>query len=1199
MLIKAALTIDLTEDIKNVIDLEDFSETEVLSEIENYIITDGLAKEYADFVSTFTSNILETGVWISGFYGSGKSYFGKLLGYMLNNRSIAGTPARERILQRFTGVADEPLVRNAIAKLDSRKCRVVFLDIAKQDTSKGFAYALFRNFLRSLNLTENEHGFLLYQMMMDAKNPDVTDFIFQNLSKDWDELRRNVIAYAGAIKTIFLASGKNESDYTSILETLRRDIDQFSSSRLREEVNNYIKLRKDESIVFLFDEASEAISQGKFTLLDLEGLSESLSSLGGRVWTIAIAQEKLDDVINNSNVNVAQLTKVTDRFKTKIHLEATEVDIIIRSRLLKKTDSAVEALKEHYAKNSGRIADHSSLTGIGLNRTENEDSYVTYYPFYKNQFDLLQNFLFGTKGYASTKVAARGMIITTYEILKNELQPEPLFNVATGWQISRQALQQPRLTLVSRFDSAEKVLREEGSSIPGRKLLETINFLAESETVQTSTSNIVKTYIGDSDLFTTTQPEVEKALNTLVEAKILLVANGTYRITSDIEQRMLDEMKEFAVQTFVKKKALINALKSSAPVKTLSKIAENNLSYDFYITTDNDDELTAPALKQLKLRIKSLYNISDNRTTDIDGLKTQHQNDKDIIWIVPDNSHFTEIDRLIDEIERITYLEQKYQNPRTEEASIIQAFLTARSEKINRLTSLVEQSLQNGDSVYLYNELRLDKDNWQTTVQSLQRQVIKNLYSKRLESQLSDDVATKVIKEANGGRLASFFHGPDFAFFDAEGKFVGETLKPAEEILYQIRNTFVDGKTLQNELEKPPNGYSFGTVISTAAALMRGGKIIAKHNGETKFSWKDAGVSTIFSNATQFRKASFKAVSKSLSTQQKSEIVTALHGLDFETHMGIKVDWNTNDFDIANAIRDLARKFTDKVEAMRATHPEFSSLFADLDAKSTFLGEFSGAVSEANYFEKAEDFLSKKEEYSDAVVAIEKAEKFVGKNLPNLRLWKRFADGVTDELVKAATSNEAISTHYNEFKTLYQVDVVKNFHLIQQKAQKIKDEYFSLIKSAAAEMAAKYGGLKIEAEELVAEISLLPPGLNTESERLANSISQYAEQRTRTNVSLDWDVKDSDSKFTYSEILSFIDLFPMKQNEILIARSSLVREAAPAATGKSKGSAPTVQTIKTSLPATKMTVSEYRLWLQSEMQRIATAQATDEIEFDK
>ncbi|MFN9998337.1 MAG: BREX system P-loop protein BrxC, partial [bacterium] len=348
MKIKEILTIDLSEDIKNVIDLEDVSEKEIQAEIESYIVTDGLAREYAGFVDTFTSNILETGVWISGFYGSGKSYFGKLLGYMLSNRTIGGTAARDRIIQRFTGINDEALVKNALSRLDAIQSRVVFLDIAKQDTSKGLAFTLFRNFLRSLNLPENEHGIFLFQLMLSEGKTFVQDFIFDATGSDWNDIRTSSFKYAKAIKELYIKKGITDADYDNLITTIRRDIDQFSASRLREELANYLQVEKNEKVVFLFDEASEAINQKKFNLLDLEGVSESLSSLGGKVWTIAIAQEKLDDVINNSNVSKAQLTKVTDRFKTKIHLEATEVDVIIRNRLLKKTEAGIQKLTEHF-----------------------------------------------------------------------------------------------------------------------------------------------------------------------------------------------------------------------------------------------------------------------------------------------------------------------------------------------------------------------------------------------------------------------------------------------------------------------------------------------------------------------------------------------------------------------------------------------------------------------------------------------------------------------------------------------------------------------------------------------------------------------------------------------------------------------------------------------------------------------------------
>lgn len=1197
MQIKDILTIDLSEDIKNVIDLEDISEAEIKLEIENYIVTDGLAKEYSDFVSVFTSNILETGVWISGFYGSGKSYFGKLLGYLLSNQTIIGTPARERILHRFTGIDNEALVKNSIAKLQSYSCNVIFLDIAKQDTKKGLAFTLYRNFLKSLSLPENEHGILLMQLMFDEKKTNAATYVFDKLNEDWTKLKKNPIQYSSAIKQIFLSKDRTESDYNNILATIRRDCDQFSSSRLKDELQNYFEIVTDERVVFLFDEASEAVNQKKIDLLELEGLSESLSQLGGKVWTIAIAQEKLDDVINNSNVSVTQLTKVTDRFKTKIHLEATEVDTIIRSRLLKKTDTAVEQLKNHFQQNSGKIADHSTLTGTGVNKTSDADSYVTYYPFYKNHFDLLQNFLFGTKGYASTKVAARGMIITTYEILKKELQNEEIFQVATGWQIAKEAQPQPPVRLVNRFEIAEKVLKEENLAISGRRLLETINFLSESEVIQTSATNIIKSFIKNPEDFYGVQSEIEKSLTLLVEAKVLLVSNGVYRITSDIEQRFLDEMNQFTVQTFVKKSNLTMLLKASQTVKSFFRVTDNNLQYEFYVTTDVDDELNNPNIKQLKLKIKSIYNFGDDRNADIETLRVQYQNDKDLIWLVPNNSDFAEIDKLIDEITRINYLEQKYQNPRPEEATILQTFLSNRGEKENAVKRLIEQSIQSGESIYLYNISKLSADNWRTTLQKDQRQVVKNLYSKRLDSQLSDEIAGKVIKESNASRLKQYFTGADFQFFDSEGNFIGEKLKPAEEILYKIRNTFVDGIALQNELEKPPTGYDFGTIISTVAALMRGGKIIAVYDGVNKFSWKDEKVSLIFSNATQFRKAKFKAVSKSLTSQQKSEIVTTLQGLDAAEHIDTKIDWNTNDFDLSNSIRELAKHFCDKVDFMKSQHPEFSELFSNLEAIKQILGEFTGAISDANYIDKASEFLSNSEKFSDSILAIDKAEKFFKKNLPKFREWKHFTNSVLDELTKSAKSNEEISNLFHEFNSLYGNEIVKNFGTIQQNVQKIKDAYFSLLKAAAEEMANKYSQLRIDADKLLAEISLLPVGLNDSALNEANEISQYAQQRSKSNVSIDWDVKDKESKFTYSEMLSFIELYNGKKTRIEILRSSLVHEV-PQVQVSNNEPVSKIQVIQTKLPWRKAKVGDYREWLKKELAKLANANPDDEIEIE-
>jgi hypothetical protein len=376
---------------------------------------------------------------------------------------------------------------------------------------------------------------------------------------------------------------------------------------------------------------------------------------------------------------------------------------------------------------------------------------------------------------------------------------------------------------------------------------------------------------------------------------------------------------------------------------------------------------------------------------------------------------------------------------------------------------------------------------------------------------------------------------------------------------------------------------------------MRGGKVMAKHNGSERFSWRDAGTPVIFSTGKEFRKASFKAISRSLSTTQKNSIVTTLQDLDFETHVGRKVDWNTNDFDLVNAVRDMAKRFCDKVDDMKKANKDFDALFSNLETSKDQLGTFTGAISESNYIVKAEDFLDQTAIYVTAVGDIEKAEKFIRNNLSKIRLWKTFADGVMDELGKAAKADANIKQLVADFNSLYKGEVVKNFAQLQQTVQKIKDAYFQLMQVAASDMSAKYLQLHANAFALVHEIDLLPVGLNVEALNKTNNILLYAEHRTSAELDIDFDIKDKKTKFTYSEMLSFIDLYTSKKTELEIIRSSLIKKAPPTPT---PGVPDPPKTYTAQLPGKRLKISAFKLWLRQELQKLAAASDNDDIEIN-
>ena len=1209
------LTLDLKDDIKNVIDLEDRSELEIQQEIESYIVTEGIGSHLYDFTNKYTSNMKETGVWLSGFYGSGKSYFGKMLGYIIDNPVINGTPARERFIHRLKGISEETLIENAIRSLDAINSRVIFLDIAKQNTERGLAFTLFANLLKNLGFRDDLYGYMEFELFLDGKYEEFKSIAKKLESQDWDELKKSNRLVAKVMRNAFSEMGYSESDYEETINVYSAAIDNFSSSKFKVELEKYLKFYSEETLVFVFDEASEAISQQKFTLLDLEGISESLSSISNKVWTIAIAQEKLDDVINNTNVNRSQLTKVTDRFKTKIHLEATEVDVIIRSRLLQKTEQAKQDLLKYYQKNEGLIADATNLKSSFPTKTETAEDFAIYYPFHKYQFDILQKFLFSSNALVATQIAARGMIITTFDVLRKQMREKELYNFTPGYAICAEAQTAPPIGLVNKYDTARKILKEKGSSIDGEKLLKTMHILGDSEVVAPTVENITKSYISDITSYYSVKPDIEEALPLLLEAKVLLLSNNNYKITSDLEGKLLEEMKEFDVELFSKKRELIKCIKDYKIFNAVSSYSDGNDSFKFSVLSDQDDELVSSGSKHLKLIAYSLFNISDNRQDFIEQLKLDTQYQKDLITLVPDMSEFATIDKLIGEITRYAYMEEKYSNEKdADKRQIIREFEIIREEKQRTLRTQIESAYHNASLVYMFDEHLLNVDTFKGTIAENQRKMIKNIYFKRLSSQLSDGLVPKIFS-THKDSLSKLFTSSDFTFFDGHGNFTGDHLKIVEEINAKIKSRYMDGKSLEADLSGAPWGYSYGTIVSSLAALFRAGRLSVKYNGDTWFSHEQKAVHDAFTNATKFKSASFKSITATLSAAQKNQVVQLLMELDVHDHIGRKVDWNTNDFDLADSIRLMAEHFISAITSLNDTVENFESLFPKVANLKKILQGYAGIVTESNYIEKVELLLSNSGDFNDSIQAILKAQKFIKNNFPKVKEFKRFIADVRNELIKADRADTNIEEAHEEFDRLFKQDMVKNFGNLQQQVQVVKDAYFKLVKTAATGMSHEYQLLTGKIDAALRDLKAnYPDGPNAQNLQKISALKTYADKRIVTEPSLEYSITCSKCGFSLSDILNYTAQAPLKDSELLILQSSFIAEvpeSTPVQKTESNGSAdePTPEPIiaqapkkprKVTLNISKrvMTVQEYKSLLTNQLRALAAANPEDEIELN-
>lgn len=1197
------IALDLQEDIKNVIDLEDRSELEIQQEIESYIVTEGIGRHLYNFTNQFTSNIKETGVWLSGFYGSGKSYFGKMLGYIIDNPVINGTPARDRFIPRLKGVSDESLIENAIRNLEAISSRVVFLDVAKQNTDRGLAFTLFTNLLKSLGFRDDIYGYMEFDLFIDGKLDEFKEKARSLEGQDWDELKTSNRQVARVMRKVFAEMGYSEADYADTQKVYSSAIEDFSASKFKTELEKYLKCQLDETLVFVFDEASEAISQKKFTLLDLEGISESLSSISNKVWTIAIAQEKIDDVINNANVNRSQLTKVTDRFKTKVHLESTEVDVIIRSRLLHKTESGHKQLVNYHMKNEGLVSDATNLKSSFPTKTVDADEFATYYPFHKYQFDILQKFLFSSNALVATQIAARGMIITTFDVLRKQMRHKDLYSFTPGYAICTEAQTAPPIGLVNKYDTAKKILNELNSAIDGDKLLKTIHLLADSEIVSPTVENITKSYISDLTTYYDVKPVIEEALALLLEAKVLLLSNNNYKITSDLEGKLLEEMKEFDVELFSKKRSLINNIKNYKLFTPVATFNDGSDSFRFSVLSDQEDELTSPGSKQLKLSVYSLFNISENRQDFIENIKLETQYQKDLITLVPDNNEFSLIDKLIGEVSRYSYMEEKYSNESDPaKRQIIRDFSIIREEKEKELRVKIEKAYRNAFLIYMFDEHLLNADSFKGTITEIQRKLIKNIYTKRLASGLSESLVPKIFSSRQE-RLSRLFSGDDFRFFDGHGNFTGDHLKVVEEINAKIKRRYIDGRTLESGLSGAPWGYSFGTIVSTLAALFRAGRLSVKYSGDTWFSHEQSGIQEAFTNTTKFKSASFKSISATLTASQKNQAVQLLMDLEIESHTGRKVDWNLNDFDLADSSRHMADHFIGALKTLGDTVDGFETLFPTVaDQKQTLLG-FAGKTTESNYIEKVEYLLTNNDQFSDAIQTILKAQKFIKKNFSKVIVFKRFIEEVSGELKKADRTDSTITETHEEFGRLYKQDMVKNFGSLQQQVQIVKDCYYKLIKNAAAVMSHEYQLLSGKVDAALRILKGYPAELNVQNQKKLDELKRYCSNRIIKEPVLGYSITCKNCGYSLSDILNYTALAPTKDNELLIIQSSFVREAPKPEpdTGGTPDQPPAPKKprkVHFLVTNKVMTVQEYKSLLTAQLTSLAAARPEEQIELD-
>ena len=408
----------INRNIKGVIKVGQADNENIKQELEEYVVTEELNKHIKKFFEVYKEGIIgnidEMGVWISGFFGSGKSHFLKILSYLLENKVIDGKKAIDYFKDK--GLDNLTFANMKAAEEVSTDIILFNIDSKSDSDSKSNKDAIVNVFNKVFNEMQGFCGSMPWvadlerQMLKDGVYDKFKEEFKKISGNEWVDAREDFYYEEDSIiealsKTTKMSSDAARNWYNKCEENYSLSIEKFAGR-----VSEYCKSKgNNHHLVFLIDEIGQYIGDSKGLMLNLQTVVEDLGiKCNGKCWVIVTSQEGLDEF---TKVKEVDFSKIQGRFNTRLSLSSANVDEVIKKRILRKTDGATSHLKALYEQKESTIKNLLTFTSdtAEMKLYKNSDDFAEVYPFIPYQFNLLQAAFNGVREHgASGKSLSKG-----------------------------------------------------------------------------------------------------------------------------------------------------------------------------------------------------------------------------------------------------------------------------------------------------------------------------------------------------------------------------------------------------------------------------------------------------------------------------------------------------------------------------------------------------------------------------------------------------------------------------------------------------------------------------------------------------------------------------------------------------------------------------------------------------------------------
>ena len=397
MRIQSMFKDDINRKINGVVKVDQDESSVLVQELDEYVITRELKKHFITFFNNYTEsfseNTADIGVWISGFFGSGKSHFLKMLSYLLENKEVQGVKTVERFRTKFS---DDPATFMLIDRATKGHTDTILFNIDIEGSINKDKTAVLRVFAKMFYNYLGFYGENLKVAKLEqfidkkGKTEEFRRVFEEKNGAPWLESRD---AYAffeddivATLQDVLGMSEQAASNWFNGSETVETSIAQLVS-----EIKEYVDTQpRDFRLLFMIDEVGQYVGGDTDLLINLQSLVEKIGSeCSGKVWVVCTGQEAIDEIIK---ARENEFSRIQARFKTRLSLSSSSADEVIQKRILLKTDEAEHELERVYSANDSVLRNLFSFTDaiLDIKGYTGAGEFAKNFPFVPYQFILMQ-----------------------------------------------------------------------------------------------------------------------------------------------------------------------------------------------------------------------------------------------------------------------------------------------------------------------------------------------------------------------------------------------------------------------------------------------------------------------------------------------------------------------------------------------------------------------------------------------------------------------------------------------------------------------------------------------------------------------------------------------------------------------------------------------------------------------------------------